>query len=150
MCEEHAAAGIPCPSMESIGSAILAAPRAIAGITLGVCAAVALSFVLANLIWFGLGLAAAVAVAGTVLVRKIRRNLRDGREMWHPGLATTPARVNGARRPAVEAPQRAALPPSRPGLPVTQAQQLAELGQAIWDVRYAPEQQAITDRRTSS
>ena len=133
MCEEHAAAGISCPSMESIGSAVLAAPKVIAGAVLGVSAVVALSFVLANLVWFGLGLVALVAVVGTVLVRKTIRNLRDGRETWHPGLAQTRTRLNGAQRPAVEAPRRPALEAPR----ATDAayRSLAELGGAILAVK---------------
>lgn len=78
MCEEHVAAGIPCPSVESIGSAILAAPRVIAGTVLGVSAAVALSFVVENFVWFALGAAVLIGAALTVLVRKTHRTCATG------------------------------------------------------------------------
>lgn len=137
MCcgKEHASAAIPVPSLESIGSAIMAAPKVIAGTLLGVSVAVALSFVLANLVWFGLGAGVLGAVAATVLVRSTIRNLRT--PTWRPDGAQTQARLNGAQRPAVEAPRRAAVEaPKAAALPDAAAyRSLAELGGAILAVK---------------
>ena len=153
MCEEHASAGIPCPSLssmnagaESIGAALMKAPAAIIGATAGVCLAASLLFVIENFIWFALGIALATAAVGTVLVRKTLRNLRDGRATWQPSMATTQHRLNGAPRPAVEPPRRPAIEaPRKPLLPPQTAQALAELAGAIIPVQAAG-RQALTER----
>lgn len=128
MCDAHEAAGVSCtPSMESIGAAIIGVVKAGPGVAFGVAAAVAVSFVVANLVWFGVAVAATAVMVAVVLVRRTARNLRA--VTWQPSMATTPVRVNGVRRPAVEAPA------ARPALPAADYRQLAELGAAIRDVR---------------
>jgi hypothetical protein len=141
------AAGIPCPSVESIGSAILAAPRVIAGTVLGVSAAVALSFVVENFVWFALGAAVLIGAALTVLVRKTHRNLRDGRAVWQPSMATTQHRLNGAQRPAVEAPRRPALEAPKARLPQETARALRELAGAIIPIQAATRAEAAYRRQ---
>jgi Flp pilus assembly protein protease CpaA len=125
---------------ESVGSALMAAPSAVIGATAGVCLAAALLFVLENIVWFMLGTALACSVAFIVLVAKARKNLRDGTATWHPSMARTAARLNGAPRPAVALPAPAVLalePPKPPMLPAGQAKSLTELGAAIAAVRDA-------------
>ena len=84
--------------------------------------------VTANIVLVCAFTAPVAAVAAVVLVRKIRRELRE--PVWHPGYARVRARVNGPAAPALTAEQLAGL---------------AQLGQAIHDVQAAEGLAAIPE-----
>ena len=139
MCEE-APAGVTSAA-SSIVSGIPEGLRMVVGGTLGVAAAAALLFVVDNIVLIEAGVAVLATAAVTVLAVKTRRELRSV-TTWRPDRAGT------VRRPAIEAPARAARPVAaaeRQALPVGRPvrsqpdtmRSLAELGGAILAVKTA-------------
>ena len=104
--------GLHCPGCGGAG----------AGGALAVLLTAAITWwVTANIVLVCACTAPVAAVAGVVLVRKIRRELRE--PVWRPGYATVGARVNGPAAP--------------PMLTAEQLTGLAQLGQAIHNVQAA-------------
>ena len=75
----------------------------------------------ANIVLVCVCTAPVAVVAGVVLVRKIRRELRE--PVWHPGYTQVRARVN--------------IPVAPPALTAAQLEGLAQLGQAVYEARTA-------------
>ena len=110
--------GLHCPGCGKAGGGGMLAVLLTAALTW---------WITANIVLVSVCTAVVAAAAGVVLVRKIRRELRE--PVWHPAYATIGARVNG--------------PAALPVLTADQLAGLAQLGQAIHDVRTDGEIAAI-------
>ena len=129
--------GIPahCPGCKEAGGAA-AMVLAVAGGIGGICDVFA--WIAADLLLIAVcAVVSAVAVTAQV-VRVVRRELHE--HTWHPPDAQVPARVNGPAIPALAA-------PARPVLTTEQITGLAELGQAIHDVRAHGARQRVIEER---
>jgi hypothetical protein len=116
-----------------------------AGGAVGLAAAVAVSWVLGNLLWIGVGVAVLAAAGVTWGVLRIIREHRSAPQssMWTPDKARTVSRaaVEAPARAALPAPQRA-LPAGKPALTEGQLRGLADLAGPIIAVQAAARKRA--------